>query len=73
MYKTAAMTCLALFMTAVLEKFFHGKPDYRTLRLLDAGNESGSTILKTQQIDRIYKQSIPINKGEVRMNFTLKK
>lgn len=55
MYKTAAMTCLALFMTAVLEKFFHGKPDYRTLRLIDVGNESGSIILKMQPIDRISK------------------
>ena len=50
MYKTAAMTCLALFMTAVLEKFFHGKPDYRTLRLLGVGNESGSIILKIGMI-----------------------
>ncbi len=55
MYKTAAMTCLALFMTAVLEKFFHGKLDYRTLRLLGVGNESGSIILKMQPIDRISK------------------
>ena len=44
-------SCMTLFSVAdpqeqvfkaVLEKFFHGKPDYRTLRLLGVGNESGS-------------------------------
>lgn len=43
-------SCMTLFSVAdpqeqvfkaVLEKFFHGKPDYRTLRLLGVGNESG--------------------------------
>lgn len=44
-------SCMTLFSVAapqeqvfkaVLEKFFHGKPDYRTLRLLDVAKESVS-------------------------------